>query len=315
MGISGIGGEFALIERLAKKPANKNIMKGIGDDAAVIKIGSSYLVFTTDTLVEGDHFSLKYFTPQQIGKKAVEINVSDIGAMGAEPHYFLVSLVLPKKIEVEIIENIYKGMRQAGKKYRIEIIGGNITHGNQLIIDVCMIGEAKKENLKFRSSARPGDIIMVTGDLGSSTAGLNLFLKNIEGFTEVKKKHLEPHAKFYKVEPFLKYINAMIDVSDGLASEVRRICEQSGTGAVLYADSIPIKPITEKAAKACGKNALDYALYGGEDFELVYTVSKENIGKVKGFKVGEITGEKGIRSTKDGKEEFIEKHGYDHFLR
>jgi thiamine-monophosphate kinase len=234
--------------------------------------------------------------------------------MGAKPLYFLVSLVLPEKIEVEIIENMYKGMREAGKKYQIEIIGGNITHGRQLIIDICMIGEAKKENLKFRSSAKPGDSIFVSGDLGSSTAGLNLFLKKIEGFKEVKKKHLEPEAKFYKVEPFLKYINAMIDVSDGLASEVKRICEQSRTGAVIYADSIPIKQITKKAAKACGNDALDYALYGGEDFELVYTVSKENTGKVKGYRVGEITRKKGIRIIKDGKEEPL-KHGYDHFLK
>lgn len=315
MDISEIGGEFALIERLTKKPAGKNIIRGIGDDAAAIKIGKSYLVLTTDTMVDGDHFSLGYFTPVQIGRKAVEVNISDIGAMGAEPEYFLVSLVLPEKIEAEIIENIYKGMRQAGRKYGIEIIGGNITHGKQLIIDIFMIGKAKKENLKFRSSARPGDLIMVSGDLGSSTAGLNLFLKNIKGFGKVKMKHLEPQAKYYKVKPFLKYINAMIDVSDGLASEVKRICEQSRTGAILYADMIPIKSETKKAADACGKNALDYALYGGEDFELVYTVSKENCGKVKGFKVGKITRKNGIRIIKDGKEQILEKHGYDHFLR
>ncbi|OFW64230.1 MAG: hypothetical protein A2Z35_00815 [Actinobacteria bacterium RBG_19FT_COMBO_36_27] len=107
----------------------------------------------------------------------------------------------------------------------------------------------------------------------------------------------------------------MIDVSDGLASEVKRICEQSSTGAVIYADSVPIKPETKKAATICGKDALDYALYGGEDFELIYTVSKEHLGKVKGFKVGEITRKKGVRIMIDGKEKLIEKHGYDHFLR
>ncbi|MEA2015277.1 MAG: thiamine-phosphate kinase [Actinomycetota bacterium] len=315
MDISKIGGEFALIERLARKPAGKNIIRGIGDDAAVIKVGKSYIVLTTDTMVEGDHFSLGYFSPVQVGKKAVEVNVSDIGAMGAEPKYFLVSLVLPEKIDAEIIENIYKGMRQAGKKYLIEIIGGNITHGKQLIIDICMVGEAKKENLKFRSSAKPGDLIMVSGDLGSSTAGLNLFLKNIEGSGKIKKKHLEPKAKFYKVKPFLGYINAMIDVSDGLGSEVKRICEQSGTGAVIYKDSVPISPDTKKAAEACGKDALEYALYGGEDFELVYTVSKENLSKVKGVKVGEITKKKGIRIIKEDREETLTEHGYDHFLR
>jgi len=146
-----------------------------------------------------------------------------------------------------------------------------------------------KQNLKFRSGAKPEDVIMVSGDLGSSTAGLNLFLKNIDGFDDVKRKHIEPEAKFYKVKPFLKYINAMIDVSDGLASEVTRICEQSKTGAIIYADSVPIKPITQKAAQACHKNALDFALYGGEDFELAYTVSEENMDKVKGIVVGKIT--------------------------
>ncbi|GAG96518.1 unnamed protein product, partial [marine sediment metagenome] len=140
---------------LTKKPVSRYIIKGIGDDASIIKVGNRYLAVTTDTLVDGDHFSLRYFNPEQVGKKAVEINVSDIGAMGAKPKYFLVSLVLPGDIDIEIIENIYKGMRQVGSKYQIEIIGGNITHGKQLIIDICMIGEAKKENLKFRSAAKP----------------------------------------------------------------------------------------------------------------------------------------------------------------
>ncbi len=314
MDISKIGGEFALIKRLTKKPVSKGIVKGIGDDTAVIKVGDKYLTLTTDTLVDGDHFSLKYFTPGQVGKKAVEINVSDVGAMGAIPRYFLVSLVLPKNIDVEIIENIYKGMWEVCDKYKIEILGGNVTHANQLIIDICMIGEAKKENLKFRSAAKPGDLILVSGDLGSSTAGLNLFLKNIDGHKEVKKKHLEPEAKFYKVKPFLKYINAMIDVSDGLASEITRICEQSNTGAIIYADLVPIKLLTNKAAESLKKDALDFALYGGEDFELIYTVSEKNLNKVKGILVGKITREKGIRISKDGNEELLTKQGYDHFL-
>jgi len=314
MNISQIGGEFALINRLSRKPSKKDIIMGIGDDAAIIKVRDRYLAITTDTLVEGDHFSLKYFTPVQIGKKAVEINVSDIGAMGARPKYFLVSLVLPRDIDTRIIEGIYKGMRLTGSKYKIEIIGGNITHGKQLIIDICMVGEAKKENLKFRSAARPDDCILVSGDLGSSAAGLHLFLNNEKGFRKVKKRHLEPEANFYKVEPFLKYINAMIDVSDGLASEILRICEQSGTGAVIYPDSVPIGSETRKAAEISGEKALDFALYGGEDFELVYTVSEKNLDKVKGFVVGKITARKGVRFYKEGREQPLKKHGYDHFL-
>jgi len=308
-------GEFGLIKRIYQKPINKNIIKGIGDDTAVIKVGKKLLTITTDTLVDGDHFSFKYFTPEQIGKKAIEINVSDIGSMGGIPKYALVSLVLPKDLDVKIIDKIYKGMRIAGKKHKLEIIGGNITHGKQLVIDIDMIGEVKKENLCLRSNAKPGDFILVTGDLGSSTAGLNLFLKNIKGHKEVKLKHLEPKAKFQKVKPFLKYINAMIDVSDGLASETKRICEQSNVGAIIFKDNIPIKQETRQAAKAANKNPINYALYGGEDFELVFTVEEKNLNKVKGFLVGEITKKKGVRIYEKGKEKLIKKKGYDHFSK
>src|SRR3990167_1776364 len=129
-------GEFGLIDRIYRKARNKDVLVGIGDDAAIIKVGNKLLAVTTDTLVEGDHFSFDYFTPKQVGKKAIEINVSDIGAMGGMPKYALVSLVLPKEMDVETIDQIYKGMREAGEGYGLDIIGGNITHGTQLVIDV-----------------------------------------------------------------------------------------------------------------------------------------------------------------------------------
>ena len=234
--------------------------------------------------------------------------------MGGMPKYALVSLILPRDIDVEVIDKIYKGMRQACKKYSIDIIGGNTTHAKQLIIDIDMIGEVKKENLCLRSQAKPGDFILVSGDLGSSTAGLHLFQKNIKGHEKVKKKHLEPEAKFHKVKKILRYINAMIDVSDGLASEITRICEQSRTGAIIFCDNIPVKEETRNAAKALKENPLDYALFGGEDFELVFTVSEENLDKVRGFLVGEIIKEKGIYLYSNGKKQLLKKHGYDHFL-
>ena len=205
-------------------------------------------------------------------------------------------------------------MRETGDKYGLEIIGGNMTHGNQLVIDVDMIGFVEKKNLCLRGDAKPGDFIFVSGDLGASTAGLNLFKNNKSGFMGVKKKHLEPSAKFHKVKPFLKYINAMIDVSDGLASEVKHICEESNVGAVIYKENIPIKPETRHAAKAVGKDAVDYALYGGEDFELVFSVSEKNLKKVRGFLVGEIRKKKGVYLYNNGKEELISKGGYDHFI-
>ena len=313
MKISRIG-EFGLIDRIKRKAKDKNVLVGIGDDAAVVKIGKKLAVFTTDALVEGDHFSLSYFTPEQVGMKAIEINVSDIGSMGASPKYALVSLALRKNMDVEFVDKLYKGMRKAADKYGIDIIGGNLTHANQIIVDIDLIGFVEKKKLCLRSNAKPGDFILVSGNLGASTAGLNLFLKKIKGYDNVKKKHLEPKAKLHKVKSFLKYINAMEDISDGLASEVSHICEQSKVGAVIYADNVPIKDEVRKAAKAVGKNALDYALYGGEDFELVFTVSEKNLSKVGGFLVGEITKKKNVRIYKNSKESRLKKHGYDHFM-
>ncbi|MBW2989141.1 thiamine-phosphate kinase [Candidatus Woesearchaeota archaeon] len=306
-------GEFGIIDRIYKPVRDKDVIKGIGDDCAVLRMGGKTIVITTDTIVDGDHFSLRYFSPEQAGMKAIEINVSDIGSMGGIPKYALVSLVLPKDLDVKVIDGIYRGMRKSCRKHGAEIIGGNITHGKQLTIDIDMIGEVKKENLCLRGDAKPGDFILVTGDLGSSTAGLNLFLKGVKGFESVKKKHLEPKAKLHKVRPFLKHINAMIDISDGLASEVTHICEQSRTGAIIFKDNIPIKDDTRMAAEKAGKDALDYALYGGEDFELAFTVSEENLGKAKGFLVGEITKRKGVYLYSNGKEEKVKKRGYDHF--
>ncbi len=306
-------GEFGLIKRIYKKVRDKDVLVGIGDDAAVIKVGKKLLVITTDTIVEGDHFSFEYFTAEQVGKKAIEINVSDIGSMGGMPKYALVSLVLPKELDVKVIDEIYRGMREVGDKYKVGIIGGNMTHGKQLVIDIDMIGEVKKENLCLRSDAKPGDFILVSGDLGSSAAGLNLFLKKIKGHDYVKKKHLEPKAKLHKVKKFLKYINAMEDISDGLGAELGHICEQSKVGAIIFKDNMPIKDETRRAAKSVGKCAVDYALYGGEDFELVFTVSEKNLNKVRGFLVGEITKRKGLYLYSKGKEKLIKKTGYDHF--
>ncbi|MBW2983917.1 thiamine-phosphate kinase [Candidatus Woesearchaeota archaeon] len=320
MNIKDIGGEFALIKRIAAKPKDKSIIKGIGDDAAVLKLGGKLFVITTDTLVENDHFSLKWFSPKQVGMKAIEINASDVGAMGGKPRYALVSLVLKPDTPVEFVDGLYKGMREAGEKHGIEIIGGNVTHGKELVIDIDMIGEVEKQNLCLRSNAKPGDFILVSGDAGKSTAALHLFRKsklnkkNKNNFKKIIEAHTEPKARFDKVKKFIKYINAMIDVSDGIASDITRLCEQSNVGAVIYADNIPIADETKKAAKLLGENALDYALYGGEDFELVFTVSEKNLRNVKGFLIGEITKKKGVRLYQHGKEKLITKHGYDHFI-
>jgi thiamine-monophosphate kinase len=306
-------GEFGLIDIIRKKVKNKdkNVKVDIGDDCAVIKIGNKLCLFTTDTLVEGNHFSLDYFKPEQIGKKAIEVNVSDIISMGGKPKYALVSLGLRKDLDVKVFDKIYSSIVETAKKYNIDIIGGNITKSKEIIIDINMIGFVKKDELCLRSQAKPGDFIFVTGPLGGSTAGLNLLKEKSKCFEEIKKKHLEPTAKSGKVVKFLKYINAMEDISDGLASEVKHICEESNVGAVIYANEVPIENDVKQIAK---KKALDYALFGGEDFELVFTASKKNLKKVRGILIGEIRKKPGIFLFKNNKEEQILKKGYDHFL-
>jgi thiamine-monophosphate kinase len=308
-------GEFGLIDRITKKPKHKDIVVGIGDDCAVVKTKKGLQVLTTDTLVEGDHFKREWFSPKQIGMKAIEINVSDVAAMGAIPKYVLVSLALPKDLDVEFVDGLYNGMWKTCDKYNIEIIGGNMTHSKQMVITITLIGEVDKNNLSLRSGAKPGDLILVSGHLGNGRAGLRLFEKNLKGFENVRKNYLEPKANLKKALKISPFVNSMIDVSDGLSPEIKHICEESIRGAIIYKENIPIKDEVRNIAAYLGEDEYDYALFGGEDFELVYTVSKDNLSKIDGFLIGEITKNKAIRLFSKGKEKIITKKGYDHFFQ
>ena len=306
-------GEFGLIDRITKKPKDKDILVGIGDDAAVVKTDKGLQVLTTDCLVEGDHFRREWVTPEQIGMKAIEINVSDIAAMGATPKYVLVELALPGNLDVKFVEELYKGMWKVCDKYDIEIIGGNMTHCDNIVISITLTGEVDKKNLCLRSGAKPGDFIFVSGHLGNGRAGLRLFQENLKGFEKVRKAYLEPKAQLETALKIAAYSNSMIDVSDGLAPEVKHICDESKCGAIIYKDKIPVKDEVREVVNELREDEYDYALFGGEDFELVFTVSKDNLDKVNGFLVGEITKNKEIRLFSNGKEKALTKKGYDHF--
>jgi len=308
-------GEFGLIDRITKKPKDKKILVGIGDDAAVFKTDKGLQVLTTDCLVEGDHFRREWFSPFQIGMKAIEINVSDIAAMGAIPKYILVSMALPKNIDVEFVDALYEGMWKTCDRYGIEIIGGNMTHCEKIVISITLTGEVDNKNLCLRSGAKPGDFIFVSGHLGKGRAGLRLFQERINGFEKVKKHYLEPKAQLKTALKISPFVNSMIDISDGLAPEIKHICDQSRCGAIIYNDKIPISQEVRAVAKRLEEGEYDYALYGGEDFELVYTVSKKNLDNVEGFLVGEIIKNKKISLYSNGKEKEIIEKGYDHFSR
>ncbi len=318
--IRELGGEFALIDAIAKtlgKSKDKSIVAGIGDDAAVIEFDRKrYMLFTVDMLVEGDHFRREWSTPKQIGMKAMEVNVSDIAAMGGLPKYALASISLPDDTTVEFIEDMYAGMSHVARKYGFNVIGGNTTHGKKMVVDVVVVGLVEKERLCLRSDAREGDLICVTGDLGKSTAGLEALKTGLKGNV---KAHLEPTCRLKEARVISKYANAMIDVSDGLASEVKHICEMSNVGAKVMKDMIPVSKNTFNLARKVGKDAYDFALHGGEDFELVFTVRKSNLGRIRldvpVTVVGEIVPKREGVYIIDGRRKQKLGGGYDHFKK
>lgn len=317
MDIAEIGGEFALLKRVLRKTDDPAVVVGIGDDCAVLGYtDDKYLIWTTDMLVEEDHFSLKWQSPFQVGMKLMEANVSDIVSMGGIPKYVVVSLSIKRDTTVEFVEELYNGMYESAKRHEVLIVGGDTTHGTEYVFNISMIGEVPKDRLMLRSGAKIGDIICVTGNLGSSTAGLKLLLAGKVGFV---KDHLEPSSRTEKeAKTIAKYANAMIDVSDGLASEVRHICEESGVGAMIEQEKIPIVDSTLDAANLLSLDPYDFALYGGEDFELVFTISENKIEELKkDFSDFTVVGKvleqnEGIHLLKKGEKTEMKK-GYDHF--
>ncbi|MBI1935265.1 thiamine-phosphate kinase [Candidatus Woesearchaeota archaeon] len=320
MQIKDIGGEFGLIKKIKDKIKlfSDDVVVGIGDDAAVLNYDkNNYILFTTDMIVENDHFSQKYWTPEQIGKLAIEQNASDIAAMGGIPRFAIISLALPSDIDVEFVDKLYGGINEKAIKHKINIVGGNITHSEKIIVNVSLLGFVEKKFLALRSSAKAGDSIFCSGDVGSSTAGLELLRHNLKGNSV--KSHLEPRCRLELARKLVKVgINSMIDVSDGVASEVKHICEESNVGAVIYSGKLPISKDTIIDSKKLKKDAVDFALYGGEDFELVFTADKSKLNKMKKLDVtmiGEIVDKKyGIKLIRDNKKQNIES-GFDHFRR
>lgn len=320
MKIKEIGGEFKLIEIITCDFKNYHgVTKTIGDDAAVVKTGDHYQVISTDTLVEGDHFNLEWFTPYQIGLKTFESNLSDIAAMGARPEFLLLNLVLRDDVEFEFVKEIYKAIKDGCDRYKITLLGGDTTHGPAIMLSATITGTTAKPI--FRSGARVGDIICVTGDVGGSSAGFKSFRSGKKPKGYVLKRYLEPKSRYDISDRIAAYANSMIDISDGVASEVRHICEGSKTGATVYADKIPIHPKTSAAARGLGISALECALSGGEDYELLFTIDKNDLAplqkKVSGITViGEILSrtEGTVLINPNGRKSPLPK-GYDHFAK
>ena len=300
--ISSIG-EFGLIERLTNDilPANKETVKGIGDDAAILQFsGDEEVLITTDLFMEGVHFDLTYFPLKHLGYKAVVANISDIYAMNGTPKQITVSLALSRKFCIEDIEELYSGIRLACQQYNVDIVGGDTTSSlTGLAISITATGTVPKGTAVRRNGAKETDLICVTGNLGAAYMGLQLLERekiatsgkdiqpDFSGKEYILERQLKPEARKEVIER-LREENikptAMMDISDGLASELMHICKQSGVGCRIYEERIPIDYQTAIMAEELNLNVITCALGGGEDYELLFTVPIADHEKVAAMK-------------------------------
>lgn len=299
MKIHEIGGEFALIQRLAARSvvSHPELVKGIGDDAAAIAGTASdgdLLLVTTDMLVEESHFRCDWSSPFQIGFKAATCNLSDIAAMGGAPTFIFVSLALRSDMDVNWVEELYRGITDVCRQHGVVLAGGDTTHGEKNTISITLLGRVAPDRVRLRSHARPGELLCVTGHLGGGAAGLAMLTAGLDTPEYLQEKHLAPRCRLDVAPTIASFARAMIDISDGLAAEVSHICDESRTGAEVFAADIPIHPKVEEAARRTQSTSLDFALSGGEDFELLFTLRPEDrtpleAEGVRIFPVGRVT--------------------------
>lgn len=331
-------GEFGLIEHLTQRfpLLNASTKKGIGDDAAVIDNGNFQTVVSTDMLVEGIHFDLMYMPLKHLGYKSVVVNLSDIYAMNANPQQITVSLAISNRFSVEALEEFYDGVYLACERYGIDLVGGDTTSSNKgLIISVTAIGQGETDKLAYRSGAKVGDLICITGDVGAAYLGLQLLEREKQVYlssSEVKPdledetycvgRQLKPEARGDMISQFNKagiVPTSMIDISDGVASELFHICRASGVGAFLEESGVPIHPDAQMLALKFKLDPITCALSGGEDYELLFTVDPKDLEKVKYlpdiYIAGEITPvEDGVKlHTKGGNIHPLQAQGWVHF--
>ncbi|MBK8966389.1 MAG: thiamine-phosphate kinase [Saprospiraceae bacterium] len=331
-------GEFGLIDHLTKSfPITQpSTVKAVGDDAAVVDNGNFCTLIATDMLVEGIHFDLVYTPLKHLGYKAVVVNLSDIYAMNGQPRQITVSIAISSKYSVEALEDLYAGIRAACDAYGVDLVGGDTTSSPQgMIISITAIGQGEKERLSYRSGARPGDLVCITGDLGAAYLGLQLLERekriwqehpdvqpNLEDQKYIVGRQLKPEARRDMIDAFRKadlVPTAMIDISDGLASELFHICKQSGVGALIEESGVPIHPEAQMMALQFKLDPITCALNGGEDYELLFTIDPKDTEKVRFLPDIYIAGEileadAGIKlNTKGGKLHEIKAQGWKHF--
>jgi len=333
-------GEFGLINRLTRgiRPMLRSTVKGIGDDAAVVHYGDNMALVTTDLLIEGVHFDLTYMPLKHLGYKAAVVNFSDIAAMNGIPRQLFVGIGVSNRFSVEAIEEVYAGILLACKNYQVDLAGGDtVSSKSGLFISMTVTGEAPRADIVYRHTARKGDLLCVSGDLGAAYAGLLLLERekkvfdadpgaqpDLAGHDYIVGRQLRPEARTDIVR-LLRELGvkptAMIDISDGLASEILHLCESSKVGCTLYEDKIPMDATTVGLAEDFNLPPATCALNGGEDYELLFTIAPEDYEKIKTAReiavIGHMTGEEeGARLvTSAGSLLPLTAQGWDAFLR
>lgn len=332
-------GEFGLIDQLTKHIVLKNesSLVGIGDDAAVIQVSEDTVqLISTDMLVEGIHFNLMYMPLKHLGYKAVAVNVSDICAMNGTAQQITVSLAVSSRFPLEALEELYEGIQLACTNYSVDLVGGDTTSSTSgLVINVTVLGTAKKEDVVYRSGAKEYDLLVVTGDLGAAYMGLQVLERekevfkanpsiqpDLDGHDYIIERQLKPEAR-KDIIGFLKELDvlptAMIDISDGLASEILHLCKASKVGCHVYDEKVPIDAKTSMTAIDFNLDPNTCALNGGEDYELLFTIDQKDFDKIKGNPhmtvIGHITNENdGIYYVdKNGSAITLKAQGWKHF--
>ncbi len=331
-------GEFGLIDRIKSnfKLQLPSSLQGIGDDAAVIDAGEDVILLSTDMLLEGIHFDLGYMPLQHLGYKAVAANVSDIAAMNGKPEQIIVALAISNRFSVEAVDALYKGIRTACENYKVDLVGGDTTASpSGLIISVSVLGRTKKGNEVYRSGAKDTDIICVTGDLGGAYVGLQIlerekavYLTNPEMQPELDKyeycvsRQLKPEARMdiiYELADLGIRPTSMIDVSDGLASELFHLSKSSGVGMRVFEDKIPIDHEAYTTAVEFKLDPFTCALNGGEDYELLFTIGQTDFEKIKNHADIHLIGyvhpdmKQNVLITKNGNVVPLKAQGWEHF--
>lgn len=293
-------GEFGLIKHLTQNfnIQHNSTIKGVGDDAAVLDVTDKQIVVTTDLLVEGVHFDLSYMPLKHLGYKAVMVNLSDVYAMNGSAKQITVSIAVSNRFTLEAIEELYDGIHLACKGYGIDLIGGDTTSSTTgMLISITAIGEVNKEDVVYRNGAKPNDLLVVTGDLGAAYLGLQVLERekqvfqvnpdsqpDLTDYSYLIERQLKPEAR-KDIVKLLKDLDvkptSMIDISDGLSSEILHICSQSKVGCNLYEEKIPLDPQVISTSEEFDLNSTTVALSGGEDYELLFTISPEDFPKIK----------------------------------